>query len=379
MKPSEKFFEEVIKVFKKGNPILKIPINNAEGNFKKSLNDKLNEYESFFEKKIVPLTKGKAITFEGISITDILDNIKTLNVGLLSVIDKYLNGKPYEANKVFHETLKIVKTEKVQLKSGIPIGNLFFRARPSTEEHYKKEQLFHIPFQKRTIVSTNRYSISGTPALYLADNSYTCWEEFNRTKFKDLYFSVFENEDLLDIVQILRLDDLLKDLENNTHKRFIPFKILKFFMYFPLTISCTIKVYDKEGSFKPEYIIPQMLLEYVVKDEEIDGIMFPSTKINYDNLENLKSYNYVFPIRENKESGYCPVLKKKFKLSKPSSLELEELLDNPVSRETQMGGGIQPDETLSKISVIEGEERYYFNTSFGKIDKLLSNKNRERL
>jgi hypothetical protein len=370
MTPSEKFLEEVIEVFNKGNPILNIPINNAKGNFKKLLKDKLNEYESFFKEKIVPLTKEKAITFDGISITNILDNIKNLNDGLLSVIDKYLNGKPYEANKVFHETLEIVKTEKVQLKSGIPIGNLFFRARPSTEEHYKKEQLFHIPFQKRTIVSTNRYSISGTPALYLADNSYTCWEEFNRTKFKDLYFSVFENEDLLDIVQIFRLDDLLKDLENNTPKKFIPFKILQFFMYFPLTISCTIKVYDKEGSFKPEYIIPQMLLEYVVKDKKIDGIMFPSTKINYDNLKNLKSY---------KESGYCPVLKKKFKLSKPSSLELEELLDNPVSRETQMGGGIQPDETLSKISVIEGEERYYFNTSFGKIDKLLSNKNRERL
>ncbi|MCD8435968.1 hypothetical protein LNJ03_11760 [Tenacibaculum dicentrarchi] len=379
MKPSEKFFEEVIEVFKKDNPILEIPIDNKEGNFTKILYSKLNEYEEFFEKKIVPLTLEKKIIFNGIKISDVLNKIKTLNTGLKDSIDEYLNGKLYEANNVFFKTLNEVNYEKVKLEREIPNGNLFFRARPKSETQFKKEELFHIPFERRTIVSTNRYSIPGIPALYLGDNSYTCWEEFERPHFKDLSFSVFENERALNIIQILRLNDMLKEIEQNITPTFISFEILKFFIYFPLSIACTIKVYDRKGNFKPEYIIPQMLLEYVVRNEKIDGIKFPSTKINYANLENLKAYNYIFPIRENQDSGYCPVLKSTFTLTEPTSLNLEELLDNPIYKKTyiytQKELAVKPE----KITLIKGEKREYYNTSFGKLDTILKRKKRKKL
>ncbi|WCC44902.1 hypothetical protein PJW08_00995 [Tenacibaculum finnmarkense] len=86
-----------------------------------------------------------------------------------------------------------------------------------------------------------------------------------------------------------------------------------------------------------------------------------------------------FRVKENRDSGFCSVLKEKFKLSEPSSLELEELLYNPYTTQTQSGGGIQIKDDSPKISVIESEERYYENTAFGKIDFLLKNKTREKL
>ncbi len=378
MSPSEQFLIEVKEVFEKKNPILKIPINNYNGNFKKTLKDKLYEYETFIENKIMPLTTGKEIDFLGIKIEDILVNIKTLNSGIISVLDKYLNGKTHDAIQIFHHTLNSVKSDKMKLEDTIPKRNLFYRARPSSNEHFKKEQLFHIPFEMRTSVSTNRYSIPGVPALYLGDSSYTCWEEFDRPNFKKLYFSVFENEEDLNIVKILRLEDFLLSLEEYAPQS-KPFQVLKFFMYFPITISSTIKVYDQKGSFKPEYLIPQMLLEYIVLDEEIDGIKFPSTKINYDNLKNLKSYNYVYPIKQSRDSGYCPELIRKFKLSEPSSLELEELMYYPTSADNQMGGRAQQSQDLiSVISIVEGDKRLYYNTSFGKMDNILTNNNRKR-
>lgn len=379
MKPSEIFYKEIEELFKTDIEILKIPISNDKGNFRELLNTKLNEYLTFFNEKIVPLTKGKGITFNQIKISEISPKIEKLNKGIIKTVDKYLEGKPYEANTIFNDSLNQINFDKISLEVQTKKSSLFFRARLKSVTAYSKKDLFHIPFEARTKVSTTRYSIPGTPALYLGTNSYTCWEEFNRPNFKDLCFSVFENVEPLTTIQILRTEDLfelINEIDSNTS--FTTFFILQFFLYFPISIACSIKVYDPKGNFKPEYIIPQMLLEYVARNERIDGIKFPSTKINYKNLKKVEAYNYVFPIKKNRDFGYCPVLINKFILSEPSSLELEELHDNPVSRQTQMGGGLQPEQELFKISIINGDERFYYNTSFGKIDTLLKRENKER-
>ena len=44
--------------------------------------------------------------------------------------------------------------------------------------------------KKLKSVSTNRYSVPGFPALYLGDTTYVCWEEFNKFRIRDLWFSV---------------------------------------------------------------------------------------------------------------------------------------------------------------------------------------------
>lgn len=379
-KPSEQFHKKVIEFLKGNISILKIPVKNQSGDFKKVLKNRLDDYLDYFNKNIEPLTRNLGITFNQIHISEISTKIEVLNDGLLKSIDKYLEGKPFEANKIFNTTLSEISYTKVKFERTLPENKLFYRARVKSNKHYSKEDLFHIPFQKRTLVSTNRYSIPGIPALYLGENSYTCWEEFDRDNFKDLYFSVYESTEKMNIIEILRIEDFLNDIEKVTPD--YPFKtmlILQFLVYFPISIACTLKVYNRKGNFKPEYIIPQMLLEYIIQDEEIDGIKFPSTKINYDNLKNIQAYNYVFPIKKNEDSGFCAILKEKFQLSSPSSLELEELLNNPYTTETQSGGGINFNHNSAKISINDGDERYYENTSFGKLEFILKNKIRKKL
>lgn len=379
MKPSAKFVKEIIPILKKYNSGFQIPIENNDGNYRNILEKELNDYLKFYKKIIHPLTNGIFMKFNEISSSKIPEKIEFLNKQLLKTFDDYSKGKTFLANKVFNETLDEIKYNKLQYER-TSTEKIFYRARPKSDKQYTKSELFHIPFNKRYLVSTNRYSISGTPALYLGENSYTCWEEFDRTEIDEMFFSVFENIGNLNIIEILRIEDLLIDIENGDIKdSFIHYFILPYFMCFPVSIACCIKVHNKKGNFKPEYIIPQMLLEYTTQDDEIDGIKYPSSKVNYSKLKFIQAYNYVFPIRESKESGFCPILKSKFKLSHPTSLELENLLDNPYISKTQMSSGTEIDENSAKISIIENDERYYYNTSFGKIDKKFKIKTREKL
>ncbi|MDB5117020.1 MAG: hypothetical protein JWQ79_2512 [Mucilaginibacter sp.] len=95
--------------------------------------------------------------------------------------------------------------------------------------------------------------------------------------------------------------------------------VLRFLLLYPLYVACTVKVLD-DGAFKAEYIIPQLLLQYVTGDELIKGIKFPSTKINKSNrFPDLVSHNYVFPVEKSQETGFCPTLSSYFDLTKPRS------------------------------------------------------------
>jgi hypothetical protein len=65
--------------------------------------------------------------------------------------------------------------------------------------------------------------------------------------------------------------------------------------------------------------------------------------------------------------GFCSVLKRKFHLTQPTSLELEEILHNPTSHPMIVSGGSPTDARL--IELLKGDKRAYSNTSFGKIEK----------
>lgn len=54
----------------------------------------------------------------------------------------------------------------------------FFRARLSENVvEFSSEDMLHIPFNKRHIVKSERFSIPGLPCLYLGNSSYACWVE----------------------------------------------------------------------------------------------------------------------------------------------------------------------------------------------------------
>lgn len=217
--------------------------------------------------------------------------------------------------------------------------------------------------------------------VYLGSCAYICWEELNRPTFDSLQISRFEgvkpNESIiLDISYTpsyleFRLNKLLfgdwrPDYEQN--KSQIDDEIVSMFVKWPLIISCSVKVKDMKHPFKPEYIIPQLLLQWITKNPSIDGIKYFSTKI-VNETNNMSLYqNYVFPAKSNPKQGICEKLKKHFNITETVSWQLAMTQKNSYS-------DYQNNYLDSKeIELIKGLRVPYKTTDFGFIEYLLSKK-----
>jgi len=350
----------------------KIPNRYVGGNyyFPDYVENLLKDYRIFY-KDIFNDLIDEHVPFENNKKNVVLERIDCLTDSILETINIYYEGKPFEANDTFIKGLKKNLINKIHLPTTMNEGKSFYRARVQDGVNFTCKDLFHIDFSLRNMVSTNRYSIPGIPALYLADSSYTCWEEFNRPNIKNLWFMKLINVKCINVIEILLVKDFLKSIEKLNGEDKI-YKVLSYLAYFPISIASTIKVVQRNAPFKPEYIIPQMLLEYTISEKIIDGIRFPSTQLNYDQLNEIEAYNYIFPVKTTAKMGLCNELINMFKVTVPTSLELEELLDNPPVPTNYVIG--EPENPSQKISLFDNDERMYYNTSFGKIEYILKNK-----
>lgn len=96
-------------------------------------------------------------------------------------------------------------------------------------------------------------------------------------------------------------------------------------MTWPLIAACSIKVKNESDNFKPEYIIPQLLLQWVRNNDEIDGIRYKSNNISTDEyFTEGELYNVVLPVKENNSEGICNHLRNLFETSEVVSWQLFE-------------------------------------------------------
>jgi len=86
-----------------------------------------------------------------------------------------------------------MKTETKEKRILLASSNIdsYFRMRESFHK-LTKEDLFHIPFHRRHLTQSNRFSLPGIPCIYLSNSLYLCWEELGRPSNKRLYAARFE-------------------------------------------------------------------------------------------------------------------------------------------------------------------------------------------
>lgn len=192
------------------------------------------------------------------------------------------------------------------------------------KERFTRKDLFHIPLNKRGLVSTQRYSMPGYPCLYLGKSLAACWEEMNRPSLDNCMFSCFKTEKNMRVLS-LRFPDAKEwgeDIYLDQKLEIMPF-----------IIACMIKVDDPNNIYKVEYTIPQLIMECLfpsdvkIKGEPLMGIIYSSVHLNKDfNFPRSIYDNIVIPV-QNVESGkdYCPVLNDYFKWTEPTSEEFERI------------------------------------------------------
>ena len=321
---------------------------NSNLNFRRRLKKAFSDYHGY--------------AFEyGVS-KDTLDDIDAISERLSDIV---LNSEKGLQSTAYTQLQNLIQGKKNQppkidiTKSILPFdgqkGMSFYRIR-QMESIYEvgASEMFHIPLNKRGIVKTQRYSTPGYPCLYLGESIYGCWEEMRRPSMQTCAVSRLQCEGNLNII------DLTIPLRDSLKNPFVQ-------KYIPLLISCMMPVHNYQDTYKPEYIVPQLIIEWILKhrtSKKIDGVCYTSTHINNEfNFPEGKFINYAIPVYNlNSSHRFCKKLCSLFRITKPTTNDIEKLKNGyPID------AGYTEYQSDDKF-----KEWKYSDSDFGNLEKRLN-------
>lgn len=244
---------------------------------------------------------------------DLLKDIETISAMVEEVIVQYYKGFPMLATEELEKTLSANDMHYFKLLPQFSLHRspTFYRMRE--KRCHTPLEFFHVPYEKRHLASYSRYSIAGYPSLYLAHSLKTAWQEMGCPAPTQVSYAKYEAKN--DKITFI---DMGLPLHGGTHFT----EIYSLLVFYPLIMSCSLKVKPAHtGTYIPEYIIPQRLLEVfrLHKPDDIVGISYPSSKAgSIDDFVSLKNRNFVIPIRgAEQREGYSSEVADLFRMSGP--------------------------------------------------------------
>lgn len=325
-----------------------------------------------FDKYILLLKsiKPRVIQIDGLKTETDLSNVIKIQEefvnGIKETIEIYFDGQPAKAYTKFSEIIDFRKGKykKILNIQEFDIDENFYRIRKKEENFALSSfEMFHIPFHSRGKVSTQRYSIPGFPSLYLAKTLYVAWEELNRPSLDSFQAVRLASKKTISYLDLTTNDWGTDNLNKTAYK---------YLMTWPLIAACSIKVKDYIDTFKPEYIIPQLLLQWVRNTGDIDGIKYNSTHIDKTELIGKgELYNLVLPVKENKDEGYCNHLMELFEITETIS---KQLLEYSTGGQTFLYTKAELDKINQKIpslEIIKGRKFPYSYSVLGHMELIL--------
>jgi hypothetical protein len=246
---------------------------------------------------------------------------------------------------------------------------VFFRARKHGATDLGREEIFHIPFDSREKVRTQRFSLPGVPCLYLSGSLYTCWEEIQRLPFHLMQCSAFWLKAGKN-VKLLNLSTSPRRMELFTHgadNGFLKRNVINPLIVWPLLAACSVRVSQHDAPFKPEYVIPQLLLQWI-GENGFAGISHFSTHIDSASTDAEIFCNFIFPATKIATTQQCSSLEEIFDWTKPVNMELLAAL-KPAGPALYPGNEI----TSATIEFSTKVKKYvnYKVTRFGLLEEYL--------
>lgn len=261
---------------------------------------------------------------------------------VFAIFSKYNNGNLIECNaiisRLFKRTANKLTSEFHFPKSTIHKDSIWYRIRNNGNcEEWDCKELFHVPFEKRELIGSQRFSIPGYPSLYLGASALVCIEEIPwNDAFSISSVRLNESIDVFDFTFFPQEEEGIGQFYNRL-------------ISYPIKIAISIPVKnDNNAVFKPEYIIPQYILHSTIKQErstnKVKGFIYTSTKalLEEHSSEELKAYiNMVVPSMSIKRKGYCQKLIELFSITNPLTVRKKELLDLAKLKEIEANVGGQ--------------------------------------
>jgi hypothetical protein len=348
---------------------VKLPLTRTTDDFLRFLKDTFDNYLSLVNwlDTADPIAKG---------IKDDQAEIDFLCKQILEAITAYHSGWPAKAYNRFNDGIDKVWPRFQKLASVTTDHSQYkelyrLRIAGPDEGPFEKKDLFHIRFDDRHIVKRQRYSIPGLPCLYLGATLHVCWLEMGRPNFSSIYIARYETG----AGESLRLLDLSLSPTYAASRIALPTPPVFLKEYcvagaacWPLIAACSVKKKYQNAPFIEEYIIPQLLLQWVTDRDLVDGIQYCSVKLDPRSDYPFATVNFVFPAREPTPEGICAKLKRKFVLTEPASWQL--MFPNAVFYDPPRW---QPQHENMPIELVKGQQNLYGETDFGIIERKMIN------
>jgi hypothetical protein len=125
----------------------------------------------------------------------------------------------------------------------------------------------------------------------------------------------------------------------------------------PLIAACSIRILDRQEFFFPQYIIPQLLLEWVRTEKRFDGIRYFSTRSDPSHYYGRS--NCVFPARNIKPRGFCSYLTDRFKLTPPVPWQIIRQFDRFDRLSIGPSNATAPFQLAAKASAMYAATEFY--------------------
>lgn len=270
---------------------------------------------------------------------------------IIDSVRYYLNGFPEKAYSVLKKLMDFIMKQPIELYEKSIYEQLFDKYNDpldlyrivgvSDNKKYDRTRVFHTPYNLRSKVSTSRYSIAYYPSLYLGTSIDLCREEVRLNPYDKFEIASLFKLDRewyhsgirINVIELaLKPQDFLNSennvINNTQHSSrrfsddFLQNKEVKsaYVLWYPLIAACSYIRVNKSDPFAVEYIIPQLLMQWVRNEmrgfDKLIGIRYFSCAS--ERASDL-GFNYVFPTsgEQSSEFPFCKILSKAFILTEP--------------------------------------------------------------
>lgn len=278
-------------------------------------------------------------------IIEVADNISNI---ILDIFDYYENAD-------YKRTQELMDELMLQIEKDIFIGSIddhvcincngdnyytgfritpgycFFRVRAVDNEsssiQKNVDELFHIPLSKRAYSNNERFSLVGFPSLYLSTMLPLAWQEcgypqkyyyseyqYKYSRDRNSGKRLLENE--FKFLLLYSPSEIANWGMSIKYSNFVLWLevIKRYLKTYPLILACSFVNQSGKVPYKQEYIIPQMLMQWVQRNSsKVQGIeYFTCVDISMRTSE-WCAYNIVIPaIPPYDDKKYSIPLKEKF-------------------------------------------------------------------
>ena len=247
---------------------------------------------------------------------------------LMRIIDFYDNADMGAAQEEFDVLMNTLKPHLFLSDIYWPqVPSEFYRIRESSKKKLTEPiELFHISYKNRQLITNERYSLAGHPCLYLSSMLHIAWQECgypHRFYYSEFQYQKTGDEDEWKVIAFLSPRWVATHwfVAINTPEEQYAKLAVDYMLSYPLLFACSLVNLSGKTVFKPEYIIPQMLTQWVYRNyDEIKGIKYFSCHQNDEDVR-FVGFNVVLPAKNYDNRGMGKDLIARFKVSKPRLYE----------------------------------------------------------